>query len=80
MLDENEMLMRKKVQFFYDSKEAVHVSYKKGYWKNGYIKEISYDFFIIDDFMDGDIPVFYLELNDISIYTPDKKRVENVKS
>jgi hypothetical protein len=62
-------LMQKKAQYFFDNKKAVHVKYKKGFFKNGNILEMSSDFFILNDFLEGNFPVFFLEVEEIELYT-----------
>jgi len=62
-------LMQTKAEFFFNKKKAIHVKYKKGFFKNGNILELSSDFFMLDDFLEGLFPVFYLEIEDIEEYT-----------
>ena len=77
-VDEDVLGLSKKAEHFYNSVKAVHVKFKKGYWKNGYIKEVSADFFILDEFLDGEIPCFFFQIEDIEVYTIDNfKRVKD---
>jgi len=62
-------LIKQKVDFYYKNSKAVHINLKKGSWKNGYIKEVSADFFMLDEFLEGLKPVFFLEIKDIDVYT-----------
>lgn len=66
--------LQKKVDYFFKSKECVHVKFKRGFWKNGYVTEISADFFILDELIEGDMPVFFMEIKDVEKY--NKKGVE----
>lgn len=67
MSDEHE-LMKKKVNYFLEYQKPVHVKFKKKYWKNGLIKEMSHDFFMLDERLEGMIPVFYIEVLDLEEY------------
>jgi hypothetical protein len=62
-------LMQQKADYFFKNKKAVHVKYKKGFFKNGEIIEISSDFFMLNDFLEGEFPVFFLEIEEIELYT-----------
>lgn len=63
--DENEVLLKKKVDLFFKDKTKVHISYNKGYWKRGYITEVSSDFFMLDETLEGLFPVFFIEIKSV---------------
>jgi hypothetical protein len=65
----NEMI-RTKIQTFFDKERPVHVDTKSGKWYNGFIREISADFFIINEFKFGEVPVFFLEVTDVTPFVP----------
>lgn len=67
--------MQKKVDSYYEIGKKVHVSLISGHWKRGIIKEVTAGFFILDETLQGKIPVFFEELKDIEIYTPKKEDV-----
>lgn len=66
-------LIKKKVNYFLEYQRPVHIRFKKNYWKNGIIKEMEKDFFMLDEKMEGLMPVFYLEVLDIEEYTEDDR-------
>lgn len=68
--------LEQKANSFFKNKKAVHLSFKKDYWKNGYIREVSSDFLILDEFLEGEIACFFLELKDIQIFTTGNKLKE----
>jgi len=61
-------LLQKKVEYFCVKKLPVHLKFKSGYFKNGYIVKYEDDLFILDEFKDGQLAVFFLELEKISEY------------
>lgn len=66
--------LQQKVDLFFKQGRAVHLKFKKGYWKNGHIIEnSSADFFMLNEFVEGERPVFYLELDDVSEFKEVKK-------
>lgn len=60
---------------FCDLGLPMHIEYKDGGWHNGYIREMKVDFFLLDEFKDGLIPVFFSTIEKITKYVPkgDKK-------
>jgi len=81
MIDEKQMIeiIKKRVDYFYQQKKAVHIALKTEKWLNGKIIEISDDFFILDDFKEGKQPVFYIEIlpNGINEYHEKEEENEN---
>lgn len=69
-------VIRQKIDYFFKLGKPVHIKYKKEHWKNGHIKEISSDFFMIDEFMDGELAVFFLEIYEVEEYTKDFSKIE----
>ncbi len=53
-----------KVKIFYKESIAVHIVTKSGGWVNGYILDIgNEDYFMVNDFKKGEMPVFYKEVS-----------------
>ena len=77
MKNENEdvLVLQQKVKHYKELGVPIHLKYKKGFWKNGHILEISADFFMINEFLEGEFPVFFLELEYIEEY---KKEIETI--
>lgn len=65
MCEEKMDLYEKKARYFLEQKEEVHATMKSGLFYNGFIVEVSSDFFIIDDRKLGKMPVFFFELKNI---------------
>lgn len=61
--------LQKEAKYYFDNKKIIHVAYKDGSWNNGTIKEFFGDGFILIDFKDGEMPIFYLRVKKVSIYT-----------
>ena len=61
-------LLRKKADAYWLLKKKVHVSYKNGIWKRGMIKEVRADLFLIDESLDGEMPIFFQEIKSIEPY------------
>ena len=61
-------ILENKANFFMKRNERVHISYKNGGWKRGYITGINSDFIMIDETLEGTIPVFFIEIKDIDKY------------
>ena len=64
-MNDQETLIHKKVNFFYEKNVAVHISKSNSWFHNGYIKEINSDFLILADEKEGDMPIFFMEIVDI---------------
>lgn len=65
--NKNEEIVRKKIDTFYKNKNKVCIHLFKGFYKHGYINEISSDFFMFVDRFEGEIPVFFIELKDVML-------------
>lgn len=65
---DNLKILRDKVQVFFERKIAVHINLKNKNkeWLNGEIKEVSEDFFILNEKKKGEMPVFFIEMYDIN--------------
>jgi len=58
-------LMKKKVEYFYNKKVAVHIKKKNGYLNNGFILEFALDLIILDDERSGAMPIYFEEILEI---------------
>jgi hypothetical protein len=63
----------KKALYFLENQEQIHVSLRSGKWYNGVVRKVEEDYFILNDRMEGDVPVFYLELTWNGITKYDEK-------
>ena len=71
----NEEEMKMKANVFLKSEIPVHVDFRQGYWKNGKILEVSSDFFLLEERLEGRMPIFFIEINDIKPFKEIKKEV-----
>ena len=76
MIEEKEMIM-KKTQVFFKEQIIVHIKLKTGFWKRGLITEVSADFFMLDETLEGIQPVFFQEIESIEKFYAN--RMERVK-
>jgi len=68
-------LLEQKARYFFENSIPVHVEYKRNFWKNGYILSVGSDFFMLNEFIEREIPIFYLEVLDIKKFN-EKEEVE----
>ena len=61
----NKEELLKKISYYFEKALPVHVVKPNGQFANGHIKEISEDFFLLKDFVVGDMPIFHSEIIDI---------------
>lgn len=76
--NENESveILKQKAKYFYDNKITIHIKYKKGFWKRGQIKEIKKDYFVLNENLEGKIPIFFLEVKDIEKYSSNSDKIK----
>jgi hypothetical protein len=58
-------LTKTKVKYFYDNKISVHISKNNGFFHNGLILQYVEDYLIIDDEMNGAMPIYFVEIKEI---------------
>lgn len=68
-----EEMIRQKIEFFFKNNKAVHIQFKKGNWKNGQIEEISSDFFMLKEFLEGLQPIFFSQIEDVNVFIIKKE-------
>ena len=56
------------VNYFYENKYTIHVTLYSGVWKNGLILKIEKDHFILDEFKEGETPILFSAIKDVSKY------------
>lgn len=66
----------KKIEEFIKKNLPVHISLKNGRWLNGYIFELFSDGFILNEFKEGQLPVFFNEfqLDGIEVFRKEEAR------
>jgi len=65
--DTNE-LIRKRVDAFYRLQKKVHISLRLGNWKRGIILEVLDSSLVLDECLEGKIPIFFEEILKIDGY------------
>lgn len=68
-MNESINLLKKKAQYYFEKKQAVHISLNNKDFYNGDIINCEADFILVDVWGKGEIPVFFIEIFDIEIYT-----------
>jgi len=63
----------KKLQFYKDKNTPIHIA-MDGSFKNGFIVSIHADFVMLNDFVFGELPVFFAEIIDITPYKSKEER------
>ena len=77
--NENEMINEKISQVYFEKKIPVHITKKDGEWLNGLISEVNSDFLMIKEFKKGEIPVFFLQIQEIERYITNSNEKEEIK-
>lgn len=67
-------ILKKKAQIHLEQNIPAHLSFVGGGWNNGFITQISPDFFMFNDREDGMMPVFFIDLIDIKPLAPPKEK------
>ena len=76
----NADVIKKRTSFFYSQNTPVHIRFINGKWLNGIIKELNDELFVINEFKDGPIPIFYIEVDTISPYvSPEDKNKNEIR-
>ena len=70
--NEEMKLNEEKIREAYKNSTKIHITLKDKTWRNGYVKEIRPDFFIFSDDVNGNEPIFFLELKKVEPYVDDK--------
>jgi hypothetical protein len=68
MNDISHEVIKKRCQFFCDDKRKVHITLTSGMWKRGFIDYVGYDFIMIDETLEGKVPIFFLEMKEVDPY------------
>ncbi|MEM4270828.1 MAG: hypothetical protein QXO70_01890 [Candidatus Pacearchaeota archaeon] len=72
--DEKEKdIFYKKIKYFLENNLYVHITTKNKKFYNGSVEEVSPSFFILNDFIVGKIPIFYIEIREIEPYKANVK-------
>lgn len=66
--ENNLEIVKQKVKRFFELKLSVHIKYLDGHFKNGSITKILSDCFIINEFKDGTVFIFFSEIEKVDVY------------
>ncbi len=71
MNNEKEMIevIKKRCEVYQEKNIPVHITKKDLRWMNGFIKEVSADFIMLDEFKDGPSPIFFSEILNVETFT-----------
>ena len=74
----NEIINKKLIQTAYSKNIKVHIKLTDESWRNGFVLNITPDFFIFQDPVNGDESIFFLVLDKVEPYLKRiKKEGEN---
>jgi hypothetical protein len=65
MTNDEEKMIKEKVKTFFKLKILVHISLKNKDWRNGKILSVSDKFFLLNEKILGQIPIFYSDIYEI---------------
>ena len=68
MRNDEDLKKGEKLKFYKDKYKPVHIELNNDQFYNGYVWDISSDFFLIDDFKIGETLVFFKEVKVIEPY------------
>jgi hypothetical protein len=68
----NEENIRLKAKTFCKHKIDVHITQEDGAWKNGKIKKVHEDYLMLEERLEGELPVFFSEIKNIVKFTNKK--------
>jgi len=69
MINDTRTILQKKVDAFFLLGTQVHISFLNSeHWKNGTIKEVKEDYFVLIERVLGEVLVFFQEVKDIREY------------
>ena len=68
MSEQEKKVTQQRIHYFKEHGIEVHIILNSGAFYNGSIEEESADFFILNDFKLGDVPVFYIEIRNVIPY------------
>lgn len=71
MIDETRNMNEEKINSAFNNKTKVHITLRNKSWRNGIITYIGADFFIIEDMINGQDPIFFLDLDKIEPFKED---------
>ena len=64
-MNDKQLVIQKKCEFFHKGKIAVHIKKENGYFHNGLILEVQGDLLIIDDRKNGAMPIYFMEIKEV---------------
>lgn len=74
--EENLNILKQKIQSFYELNHPVHIKFKDGIFKNGYIEKIASDFFILNEFKRNKEFIFFVEIDRVDAYREIEEKKE----
>ena len=60
--------IKEKINSAFINTTKLHIVLKDKFWRNGFVVEQSADFFIFDDVIQGQEPIFFLEVAKVEPY------------
>ena len=72
-MTEDNKTNEEKILLSFQKAIKLHLLLKNGDWRNGYVKELSSDFFVFTDDVNGSEPIFFMELKKVEPYLEEGK-------
>ena len=67
------ILLHKKADAYFVLGNLVHIKFCEGHWKRGVIKEVKDEFFLLDERLEGIMPIFFQEIISIEKFNEVKE-------
>ena len=67
-MNEGIEVIKKQVQVYFEKNIPIHLELKDGHFYNGRITLVSSDYFMLDEKLLGDMPVFYQLIDKLEVY------------
>jgi len=73
MVNENEEKNERKIFLAWKNNIKLHITLSDNSWRNGYVFDMSADFFFFEDKVNGREPIFFLDLKRVEPYNEQDK-------
>jgi hypothetical protein len=71
--------IKKRAKVFLELDTPVHIVTKDDTWINGYIVSVYDDYFVVLDRVDGEIPIFYADVDKFNFFTGDVTTLKKIE-
>lgn len=74
--DDDISFLKRKIDAYWLLGTKLHITLNSGMWKRGIIVQdpkAHSDFFMLDESLEGDVPIFWIEVKSIEAYRPKEE-------